>query len=149
MGLDLYIENRNKKVYGNDDWHELTYGRKTWIIADFFRNRNEPIDYDWLYNVTRESWDEFIATVHPYVTNSEFLAAFKRVEDYAWKDDAVKPSANDYNMLEKLLDALGDDTCAQLGPEWEVRTVIDWYNTNYEVQEAFNRGDEIRLVVSY
>lgn len=144
MGLDLVLENRNEKVYGNNEWHELAYGRKTWVIANFFRNRNEPIDGDWLYHVTRESWAEFIATVHPYMTNADFLAVINRCTNVNYRSNS-----EDTKRLEAVLNALDEDSWAQLGPEWEVRTVMDWYNSNFEVQEAFNRGDDIRLVVSY
>jgi hypothetical protein len=149
MGLDLILENRNKKHYGNDDWHELAYGRKTWVIANFFRDRNEAIDGDWVYHVTRKSWDEFVATIHPYATNAEFLNAVARVTDYEWDHNKPYPSDEDDTLIRTAIESLNDDSWTQLGDSWEINAILNWYNANYEVQEAFNRGDEIRLIVSY
>ena len=142
MGLDLILKSRNKEYYGNDDWHELAYGRKTWTIADFFRDRNEAIDGDWCYHVTRESWDEFIGIIATYATNPDFLAALKRYNE-------GKEENGDFDILSAPGERLSGDGWFQLGPEWEAAAIMRWYNANFEVQEAFNRGDEIRLIVSY
>ena len=149
MGLDLILENRNRAIYGNDEWHELAYGRKTWVIADFFRDRNEAIDGDWLYHVSRESWDEFMAIIHPYMTNADFLTAFKHCLDFEWENSAPQPTAEERNRLKALLRKLSSDGWAQLGDVWEIDAIFRWYNSNNKIQDAFNRGDGIRLVVSY
>lgn len=149
MGLDLILESKNKKYYGDDDWHELAYGRKTWDIADFFRDRNEPIEDDWLYYVTRESWDAFIAVVNRYATDPVFLNAFNHIKHYNDSETGAEPTEAEYNQLHALLEDITPEWYAQLGVEWETRAIIRWYNANPIVQDAFNRNDEIRLVVSY
>lgn len=145
MGLDLILYKVDKEgTFLNDD-NELAYGRKTWAIENFFHSRSE-VDlgvYDWV--VTEDVWNDFIATLKPYLENT-FLK--EMIENYDEYDDQ-----EDWGieiLIEKFLDeALEYDMPYTLGPAWEARAVIRWYDANEKVQECFKKKIPVRILASF
>lgn len=152
MGLDLILYKYTKDNMALEEEldAELAYGRKTWSIADFFRERCKCLDWDWYYQVTKADWDEFIDSLEK-LNDPAFR---QKVEDFielydtteVWNDKLEKL----YNELEEWYSgAVNNDTGYQLGFDWELRAVLDWFDANEEVQQAFKDGIDVRLIVSY
>lgn len=152
MGLDLILYKYTKDNMALEEEldAELAYGRKTWSIADFFRKRCKCLDWDWYYQVTKADWDEFIDSLSK-LNEPEFR---QKVEDFielydtteVWNDKLEKLS----NELEEWYSgAVNNDAGYQLGFDWELRAVLDWFDANEEVQQAFKDGIDVRLIVSY
>lgn len=152
MGLDLILYKHTKDNMALEEEldAELAYGRKTWSIAEFFRRRCKCLDWDWYYEVTKADWDEFIDSLEK-LNDPEFR---ERVEDFielydtteVWNEKIDKL----YNELEEWYGgAVNNDGCYTLGFDWELRTVLNWFDANEEVQQAFKDGIDVRLIVSY
>lgn len=163
MGLDLilYKKDKNKSIEDmsmeEELDSELAYGRKTWAIANFFRRRCKTVNRC-EYVVTKKDWDAFIKNlddlnnpffrykiddyinvIHNYECN-ELKLTLEKVEDIM----------SSYNELESWLDmALENDNGYTLGLDWELRTVLRWFDANEEIQQAFKDGMDVRLIVSY
>lgn len=159
MGLDLILVKRlknqgNHGVSIEEEFEsELAYGRKTWAIADFFRERCEAIAGDYYYKVREEEWDDFIDSLER-LYDSDFR---EKVElfcsyDLDWELDTDKEKHYwyIYNELEGWLDAaLGNDVGYQLGLEWELSAVLRWFDADKDVHQAYRDGYEVELIVSY
>lgn len=155
MGLDLILF---KKVKEYDDMsdeemgiNELAYGRKTWSISDFFTDRCECIDPDFEYIVTKDVWDEFIHKLSK-LNDSSFR---DEIETFL-KDEVLDPhykSENHiraYNELEQWLGkALENDDSYTLGLEWELETLLRWFDANDKVLKTFEEGIDVALITSY
>lgn len=149
MGLDLTLYTKTKDTSFDDyDHHiELAYGRKTWAISNFFTEHCEceAIDYDTIYRVTKEDWDEFIHTVEPFLSYPGFISF---IENYDDEED-------DYGMIEYIFRYFLDKTIGgynsiyHLGAEWEAYVVVQWYKANEKVQKAFALGLDVFLERSY
>ena len=143
MGLDLGIYTE-KEINGTTVEEEICYGRKTWAIAYFFMKRccNKE---EYVFPVTKKAWDEFISKVKPYAENENFV---KMIEEYnEFSDEA---SWEIENIFECFLDeALENDEPYTLGPAWEARVVIDWYEANETIQKLFNDDAPVLMYVSY
>lgn len=152
MGLDLILYKYTKDNMALEEEldAELAYGRKTWSIADFFRKRCQCLDWDWYYKVTKADWDEFIDSLEK-LNDPAFR---QKVEDFielydtteVWNDKLEKLS----NELEEWYSgAVNNDAGYQLGFDWELSAVLNWFDANEEVQQAFKDGIDVRLIVSY
>lgn len=156
MGLDLILYKKNKNQNIEDISmeeeldSELAYGRKTWAIADFFRRRCTPTHEDCEYIVAEQDWHEFIDSLEE-LADVEFrdrLNFFLEMEYDENVDDELYEK--EYIYFERWLDiSLDNDVPYTLGLEWELATVMRWYDADDEVQEAFDNDEEIRLIVSY
>ena len=76
------------------------------------------------------------------------------MEDFISKFDTIKEWDDVfdrlYNELEEWYDgAVNNDDSYQLGFDWELHAVLNWFDANEEVQQAFEDGEDIRLIVSY
>lgn len=152
MGLDLilYKHTKDDMTWEEEQIAELAYGRKTWSIAEFFRRRCQALEGDWYYEVTKADWDEFIDSLEK-LNDPAFR---QKVEDFielydtteVWNEKLDKL----YNELEKWYDgAVDNDSGYTLGFDWELRAVLNWFDANEEVQQAFKNGIDVRLIVSY
>lgn len=143
MGLDLgvYISADDK---GIEIEKELCYGRKTWAIANFFIKRCGNAE-EYAFPITKKAWDEFISNVKPYANNEHFV---KMIEDYdEFSDNASWEIENIFGFF--LDDVLENNKTYTLGPAWEARAVMDWYDTNETIQKLFDDGVTIWMYVSY
>lgn len=152
MGLDLilYKHTKDDMVLEEELDAELAYGRKTWSIAEFFRRRCQALEGDWYYKVTKADWDEFISSLKklndPVFRQKveDFIELYDTTEIWNEKLDKL------YNELEKWYDgAVDNDSGYTLGFDWELRAVLNWFDANEEVQQAFKDGVDVRLIVSY
>ena len=152
MGLDLilYKHTKDDMTWEEEQAAELAYGRKTWSIADFFRRRCQALEGDWYYKVTKADWNEFIDSLEklndPVFRQKveDFIDLYDTTEIWNEKLDKL------YYELEEWYDgAVNNDDSYQLGFDWELRAVLNWFDANEEVQQAFKDGEDIRLVVSY
>jgi len=126
-------------------WEELAYGRKTWGIANFFRGRCDKYqDFDEVYTVTEDVWDEFIKYFKDYDLNK-----INRILDEIWDcGEDYDYNSKDYHYLQNFVDDLNYET-PYLGYEWDARAMLRWYDANDAVKEAFANGQEVRLIASY
>lgn len=152
MGLDLvlYKHTKDDMTWEEEQAAELAYGRKTWSIADFFRRRCQALEGRWYYKVTKADWDEFIDSLGK-LNDPTFRY---KVEDFISKSDTIKEWDDVfdrlYNELEEWYnEAVNNDDGYQLGFDWELMAVLNWFDANEEVQQAFEDGEDIRLIVSY
>ena len=145
MGLDLILYKVDKKgTFLNDD-NELAYGRKTWAIEDYFHRKSgvDPDVYDWV--VTEDVWNGFIATLKPYLENT-FLK--EMIENYDECDDQEDWGVE--ILIDKFLEeTLHDDGVYSLGPVWEARALIRWYDADEKVQECFKKKIPVRILASF
>lgn len=140
MGLDLYLLQGTVEEINNGMNIELCYGRKTWVLADFFIERSEPIK-EWLYRVPLSAWEEFMEILHSTkeFEDTEFKILLNR---YAFTDTELYQVRNFVKLF-------GNEGC-QLGDDWEARTIIRWGEADEEVRKAFkNSPSDIYLLVSY
>lgn len=163
MGLDLilYKKDKNKNIEDmsmeEELDSELAYGRKTWAIANFFRRRCKTVDR-WEYVVTKRDWDAFIKNLDD-LNNPSFRDKIDNyinvIHNYECNElkltlEKVEDIMSSYNELESWLDmALENDNGYTLGLDWELRTVLRWFDANEEIQQAFKDGMDVRLIVSY
>lgn len=152
MGLDLilYKHTKDDMTWEEEQAAELAYGRKTWSIANFFQRRCQALEGDWYYKVTKADWDEFIDSLEK-LNDSAFRY---KVEDFISKSDTIKEWDDVFDKLYNELedwydDAVNNDSGYTLGFDWELQTVLNWFDANKEVQQAFEDGEDIRLMVSY
>lgn len=149
MGLDLILEKKvNDNMTTEEELdNELAYGRKTWAIADFFRDRCEAVDGDWEYILSEDAWNDFIKAVDA-LGNVSFRT---KVESYLneQEDDDDEYRASYFFLEDWLNMALDSNGYYALDFEWELHAVIRWYDADEEVRKAFNEGADIRLIVSY
>ena len=152
MGLDLilYKHTKDDMTLEEELDSELAYGRKTWSIAVFFRARCQCLDWDWYYRVTKADWDEFIDSLEKLNDPAfrqkveDFIELYDTTEVWDEKLDKL------YNELEEWYDrAVNNGIGYQLGFGWELRAVLNWFDANEEVQQAFKDGIDVRLIVSY
>lgn len=137
MGLDLILEARENP---HTDWFEVCYGRKTWNIANFFRNRNAAIKGDYLYGVSKQSWIEFCEYIEKYdIPRIRNILKSNIDEDYL--------SDEDYDYIEDFTDMT--DVPCQLGLIWEATAILNWYDKKEEVLSLFDKGYEFHLIVSF
>ena len=152
MGLDLVLEKRiNDNMTMEEELdNELAYGRKTWAIANFFKRRCEAVCGDLEYILNEEAWNDFIKAVDA-LGNESFREKVESYLDYEQEDDIYDEDYKvDYLFLEDWLNrALDSNGNYTLGFEWELDTVVRWYDADEEVRKAFDEGADIRLIVSY
>lgn len=153
MGLDLILYRKHKNLKDMSLEEELdsqlAYGRKTWAIANFFTRRCKMLEDDWLFEVTKADWDAFIKALSD-LRNPDFAEKVSTFVKY--RKDALDTDeyCSLYDELGDWLDnALGNDNVYQLGLEWELMAVINWFNADSEVQKAFEEGVPVELIQSY
>jgi len=153
MGLDLILYRKHKDLKDMSLEEELdsqlAYGRKTWAIANFFTRRCKMLEDDWLFEVTKADWDDFIEALSD-LRDPDFM---KKISTFVkYREDALDEDEynNLYDELEEWLNrALGNDCGYQLGLDWELMAVINWFNADAEVQETFKEGIPVELIQSY
>lgn len=177
MGLDLSLHILNSVadfVNGRnyedetlwDDINELEndcYGRKTWGIYYLLRDRENPlfVGQDSLYKVTKETWDNFVATVSSATDNTEDIRhaiclvnsweySEPPYDNVDWTEDEDLPQEvyEAYHLVEAFCDSI-QNVNPTLGYAWDARAILDWYEANDKIQAAFNAGKELLLVASY
>jgi hypothetical protein len=151
MGLDLILykkpKNVNELVDDEFDQNEIAYGRKTWAIANFFRGRCKPIDDDFEYIVTRQDWNEFITALSQLEDPNFRQKVEVFINSYDGEDEV---DVDNYYAIKSWLDnALNNEENYILGLTWEVRAVLDWFDANEEVQNAFDNEFDVILMTSY
>lgn len=143
MGLDLVLYTAQKSI---DDGPKLAYGRKTWAIEGFFEQRckmTAPRSY--VFSITKEAWDEFINSLKPYMENKAFRTF---IEEYNESDDSACYEVEE--VIEHFLDnALENDRGYQLGPVWEAKFVLQWYDADVEVQKCFENNESVWMSASF
>lgn len=152
MGLDLILYKRVKDIEDmsmeEEQENELAYGRKTWTIAHFFTNRCQSVCEDYEYIVTRDDWDDFIKSLDG-LNDPEFR---EEVELFIENEHRVNYEEGYYTLFKKLEqwyeEAFGD-CYFQLGFAWELRAVLNWFDADDKVVQAFDDGIEVRLIQSY
>lgn len=159
MGLDLVLYKKIKPIremtFEEEQNAELAYGRKTWSIADFFTRRCKMIEDDWLYEVTKEDWDAFMKAFNrledpDFRQGVEAFIEFGRIAEFG--DEGYEEYEKAYKVLMDWFVEAADYSykCLfQLGFEWELRTLLSWYDANEKVQQAFADGYTVELVQSY
>lgn len=142
MGLDLILEKADRTQVNkmDADWHELAYGRKTWGIANYLAFRCQAIERDWLYKVTPEAWDAFMAYFEDWD-----IPRIKEILDEMDSDPSTFDPDN-FLYLEEFVDGMGR---GHLGVEWDANVMIRWYEADPEVRKAFENDDYVRLMLSY
>lgn len=146
MGLDLILYRKSPSIPEERQWEdELAYGRKTWGIANFFIAKCQPEYECYDFEITKEAWDEFIANITPYFYNKhfkDFIESYSEFEEDATDEVEV--------LIEQFLDSVLDDGAPYtLGPAWEARALLRWYEADREVQECFKNDIPVGLIVSY
>lgn len=139
MGLDLYLYtkatyNRHKAHYVPDE--ELAYGRKTWSIYNFFRDKACGGNDDWEIELDGNAIQDFLDIVKPYYNVLLSLSkyyAYKKY-DYDTKSCNLSPELQDaeQRFLVKWKDAGGDNNFT-LGWDWELRAIIRWYEALVDI----------------
>ena len=156
MGLDLilYKHTKDDMTWEEEQAAELAYGRKTWSIAEFFCFLCEPLEGHWYYKVREADWNEFIDSLDK-LNESEFrervekcISRYKNID--IDEDESDKEFWKEYNTIEEWYDgAVNNDSGYTLGFDWELETVLRWFDADENVRQAFKDGADIRLIVSY
>lgn len=146
MGLDLilYKHTKDDMTWEEEQAAELAYGRKTWSIAEFFQRRCEPIEGDFYYKVREADWDEFITSLDKL--NDPLFR--KKVENLI--DHFGASEEEQIIEIEEWYDgALNNNLGYTLGFNWELSAALRWFDADEKVRQAFEDGEDIRLIVSY
>lgn len=143
MGLDLMMfrqsaYNAYKKT---DDYKELNpeilYGRKTWSLYYFFKNRKDTVALEEeIYAIPRAAFEDFEKLMRPY---GDFLHAIL----YTPEDDDL-----DVDLIDEIYDKVFDIP-ASLGEDWDVRAFARWYLALPDVYKIYDDGDALVMVASY
>jgi len=143
MGLDLVLYTAKKWT---DEGEELAYGRKTWAIESFFERRCKMVKEDYyVFEITKDAWDEFIERLSPYMKNKAFKTMIKTYNEFD-EDATYEVEA----LIEEFLDkALDSDSCYQLGPAWEAYAVVKWYEADAEVRACFDENMPVWMLASF
>ena len=159
MGLDLILYKKIKPIqemtFEEQQSSQLAYGRKTWSIADFFTRRCKEIEDDYLYEVTKEDWDTFMKTFNR-LEDPDFRQGVEAFIKFWLIADSDDEDCEEYKRAYKILRSWFVETINYnykylfpLGFEWELMTLLSWYNANEKVQQAFADGYTVELVQSY
>lgn len=140
MGLDLmmfaksaYDEYKKTEDY-NDLTPEVLYGRKTWSLYYFFRNRSDTkvLDEE-IYEISREAFEAFEEKMRPYQEELEAILV----------DDGYDP-----DVVEGIYDVISDMP-ASLGEDWDVRCFARWYEALPAIYQIYDSGDSVVMIASY
>ena len=152
MGLDLtlYAVPATDDIDVNkiDEWVELTYGRKTWFIWDYFKNLDNTnmTRHKQILTIPKEAWKSFIELLD---RNRE------RISDYLVFKENMELTAPTAEFLlqaqikENLFQQWYDDTFGTtptLGYEWDARAMLRWLEANFEVRKYLNDPSYILLL---
>lgn len=152
MGLDLVLYKKTKPMVEmsieEELDSELAYGRKTWVIADFFMRRCAVLEEDYVYSVTEKDWDAFTEALVK-LNDVSFRLLVEMYVDNCFKgfealDEIIGEKLEDW--LDKALDNNG---YYQLGLDWELAAVLRWFDADEEVRKAFKDGYTVELLASY
>ena len=152
MGLDLVLYKKNKPMaemsIEEELDNELAYGRKTWVIADFFAQRCAVLEEDYVYSVTEKDWGAFMEALVK-LNDPSFRLLVEMYVDNCFRgfealDEIVEEKLEDW--LDKALD---NDGPYQLGLDWELAAVLRWFDAGKEVRKAFKDGYRVELLLSY
>ena len=152
MGLDLALYKRNKSIAETSIEEELdselAYGRKTWVIADFFAQRCTVLENDYVYSVTEKDWNAFMEALGK-LNDSYFRHVAEMYIDNCFEDNEVLEDIVGKELEEWLDRALDNSGCYQLGFDWELAAVLHWFDADKEVRKAFKDGYRVELLLSY
>ena len=152
MGLDLVLYKKNKPMVEmsieEELDNELAYGRKTWVIADFFAQRCTALEGDYVYSVTEKDWDAFMKALDK-LNDTSFRLLVEVYVDSHFRDFGVLDEIVGEKLEDWLDKALDNDGPYQLGLDWELAAVLRWFDADKEVRKAFRDGYKVELLVSY
>lgn len=152
MGLDLVLYKKAKPIaemsIEEELDNELAYGRKTWAIADFFTQRCTALEGDYIYNVTEKDWDAFMEALDK-LNDSYFRHVAEMYIDNCFEDNEVLEDTVGKELEDWLDKALDNDCYYQLGLDWELAAVLQWFDADEEVRKAFKDGYVVELLKSY
>ena len=152
MGLDLVLYKKAKPIaemsIEEELDNELAYGRKTWVIADFFAQRCTVLENDYVYSVTEKDWDAFMGALDK-LNDSYFRHVAEMYIDNCFEDNEVLEDTVGEELEDWLDRALDNSGCYQLGFDWELAAVLRWFDANEEVRKAFKDGYRVELLLSY
>lgn len=145
MGLDLSLVKRSD--YENDVYNNLAYGRKTWAIAYYFMNKSTMLEFDYLYNIPKEVYLEFVNEFKGKIWKMELalniIDIYERAELY---DAKIYRLA--YAYIDRIMDKAFDGASYTLGMTWEADAVIRWVKAKKAILKAYDEG-EVYMEVSY
>lgn len=145
MGLDLMLYKKTKDIeemsMEEELDSELAYGRKTWALARFFMNMTgEDTDS---FHITKTDWNTFIDSFEPFFKSEDICNLIK---EYSSTEDVT---GKIYDLIEYIMNTgFGKYETYTLGAVWEARTVLEWYEADREVKDAFEEG-EVWVTASY
>ena len=139
MGLDLMLYRKKdyekEMVEGNVE--ELAYGRKTWSIWYWFKNREDStILDDYTIFITKDSYMAFCETLLPYEPYLKHIAS----------TPSELITELDYKTAEYIYRQISDDSPA-LGYDWDCAAFYRWMEVLPEVMEVDD--DYLVLYASY
>lgn len=145
MGLDLILYKKTKDIeemsMEEELDSELAYGRKTWALARFFMNMTEEDTNS--FRITKKDWNTFIDSFEPFFESEDICNLIK---EYSSTDDVT---GKIYDLIEYIMNTgFGKYETYTLGAVWEARTVLEWYEADREVRDAFEEG-EVWVIASY
>lgn len=140
MGLDLmmFAKSAYDEYKKTEDYKDLTpevlYGRKTWSLYYFFRNRSDTkvLDEE-IYEISREAFEEFEKKMLPYQEDLDVIL------------NGFNP---DTAVVEEIYDVICDMP-ASLGEDWDVRCFARWYEALPAIYQIYDSGDSIVMIASY
>lgn len=143
MGLDLMMfresdYNTYKRTGDYKDLNpEILYGRKTWSLYYFFRNRKDTFALDdEIYAISRKAFEDFEILMLPY---ADFLDLVLNADEDTELDE---------DLIEKIYDKVFDIP-ASLGEGWDVRCFARWYAALPDVYKIYDDGDALVMIASY
>ena len=152
MGLDLVLYKKNKPMtemsIEEELDNELAYGRKTWVIADFFAQRCTVLENDYVYSVTEKDWNAFMEALGK-LNDSYFRHVAEMYIDNCFEENEVLEDIVGKELEEWLDRALDNSGCYQLGLDWELAAALRWFDADKEVRKAFKDGYTVELLLSY
>lgn len=145
MGLDLILYKKTKDIeemsMEEELDSELAYGRKTWALASFFMNMTEEDTNS--FRITKTDWNTFIDSFEPFFESEDICNLIK---EYSSTEDVT---GKIYDLIEYIMNTgFGKYETYTLGAVWEARTVLEWYEADREVRDAFEEG-EVWIIASY
>lgn len=145
MGLDLILYKKTKDIeemsMEEELDSELAYGRKTWALAGFFMNMTEEDTNS--FRITKTDWNTFIDSFEPFFKSEDIC---NLIREYSSTEDVT---GKIYDLIEYIMNTgFGKYETYTLGADWEARAVLEWYEADREVRDAFEEG-EVWIIASY
>lgn len=143
MGLDLMMYSRAAydKYKVSDSYMdlepELMYGRKTWSLYYFFKERATAVLEDEIFEIPRSAFEDFANALAP---DKDFIMSTLDMDDEDIEDN--------YKVMEYVYDKF-TDIGPQLGEDWDIRAFARWLAALPDIYKIYDEGGGIVMVASY